>query len=87
MANSIESNLNDAQAQIRELRSQLNSLMADRVEPALQGYAKRAGHAADEAGRMAQEQAEYASEYVRERPITTILAAVAIGYVIARLTR
>jgi ElaB/YqjD/DUF883 family membrane-anchored ribosome-binding protein len=84
---SIEATLNDAQAQIRDLRSQLNTLMSDRVEPVLKDYAGRAGRYADKATKMAREEADVASEYVRERPITIVLAAAAIGYVIARLTR
>lgn len=86
-SNSLESTLNDAQSQIRELRSQLNKLMDDRVEPAMADYAKRAGKVYDRAGRASREQAEVASDYVRERPITIVLAAAAIGYIVARLTR
>lgn len=90
-ASSIEATLNDAQSQIRELRSQLNTLMSDRVEPALKDYAGRAGkyadHYAGRASKMAHDQADVASDYVRERPITIVLAAAAIGYVVARLTR
>lgn len=86
-SSSVESNLSDAQAQIRQLRKQLDQLMSDRVEPALNTAAEHASNAMSRASRMAQEEAEVAADYVRQRPFTTVLAAVALGYIAARLTR
>ncbi len=84
---SIESTLNDAQAQIRDLRRQLDGLMSDRVQPAMNNAADQASKAMNRASQIAREEADVAIDYVRERPITTVLAAAALGYVIARLTR
>jgi len=87
MSSSVENNLSDAQAQIKSLRRQLDQLMSDRVEPAYRDAADQARSAMGRASQMAQEEAEVAADYVRERPITTVLAAVALGYIVARLTR
>lgn len=83
----LEHTLNDAQAQIRDLRRQLDTLLSSRVEPALNAAADTASNAMHRAGKMAREEADVAVDYVRERPISTVLAAAALGYVIARLTR
>lgn len=86
-SSSIESSLNEAQAQIRDLRRQLDQLISERVEPALGQAADQASHYAHRAAEIAQEEAETAADYVRKRPFTTVLAAIALGYIAARLTR
>jgi ElaB/YqjD/DUF883 family membrane-anchored ribosome-binding protein len=83
----IEATLQDAQSQIRDLRKELDSLMSGRVQPAMRQAASQASDAMDRASKMAQEEAETAAEYVRARPFTTVLAAVAIGYIAARIMR
>jgi ElaB/YqjD/DUF883 family membrane-anchored ribosome-binding protein len=89
MANSstAESALQDAQSQIRDLRRELDSLMTGRVQPAMREAAGQASDMMDRARSMAQEEAETAAEYVRARPFSTVLAAVAIGFIAARILR
>ncbi len=76
-----------AQEQIRELRAQVDSLMRERVAPAMSGVAGRAQEAARQARDMAQDQTEALSSRVREMPIASVLIAAAAGYLIGRLSR
>jgi ElaB/YqjD/DUF883 family membrane-anchored ribosome-binding protein len=89
MANSsnVEATLQDAQSQIRDLRRELDALMSGRVQPALREAAGQASDMMDRARGIAQEEAETAAEYVRARPFSTVLAAVAIGFIAARILR
>ncbi len=86
-SSTLETSLADAQSQIRQLRKQLDSVMSDRVQPALHAAADQASLAMNQARKLAQEETEVAAGYVRARPFTAVLAAVAIGYIAARLTR
>ena len=89
----------DARAQIKQLREQVQSLMAERVNPALsnatsrvqstaaqaQDYANNAREYAGTARDYASEQAEALSGQVKERPLVAVLIAAAIGYLVGRL--
>ena len=77
----------DAREQIRQLRDQVDSLMRERVSPALSGAAGRAQDAAHQAREMAEDQAEAFSGRIKERPIVAVLIAAAAGYLIGRLSR
>ena len=77
----------DAQAQIRQLRDQVDSLMRERVGPTMSGLGERAQDAARQARDMAHDQTEALSSRVREMPIASILIAAAAGYLIGRLSR
>ena len=81
----------DAQEQIRQLRAQLDALMAEKVAPAMQSAMESAadqlGDAAESARGFAAEELEGLARQVRARPLTALLAAAAVGFVIARLTR
>ena len=73
----------DAHAQIARLRAQVETLMKDRVGPALAGSAERAEHAMG----TVRGQAEVVSGQIKEQPLLAVLAAAAIGFVLGRITR
>jgi ElaB/YqjD/DUF883 family membrane-anchored ribosome-binding protein len=77
----------DAREQIRQLREQVDTLMRERVSPAVSGAAERAQDMARQAREMAEDQVEAFSSRVREMPITSVLIAAAAGYLIGRLSR
>jgi ElaB/YqjD/DUF883 family membrane-anchored ribosome-binding protein len=84
---SMSDKANDAKEQIAKLREQVETLMRDRVTPALADYAGRAETAARQAGDMAREQTEALSGRVREQPIMALLVAAAAGYLVGRISR
>ena len=77
----------DAGEQIRQLREQVEALMRERVSPILADAAGRAQDAAHQASEMVSEQAEAFSGKVREAPITSVLIAAGIGYLLGRIVR
>ena len=77
----------DAQAQIKELREQVQSLMSERVTPALANAAGQAEQYVKQARDMASDQAEQLSEKVRESPLIAILVASGVGYLLGRIAR
>lgn len=79
--------LDDAQAQIERLRQQVEGLMKDRVTPALADYAGRAGSAVNSATDMVRDQAEVVSGQVRRQPLTALLVAAGLGWLIGRIMR
>ncbi|MFI4982476.1 MAG: hypothetical protein ACHQIO_19165 [Nevskiales bacterium] len=81
------SDTEDTTAQIARLREQVETLMKDRVTPALTDAAGRAEAAVYSAAGTVREQAEAVSGKVREQPLLAVLIAAAIGYVLGRATR
>jgi ElaB/YqjD/DUF883 family membrane-anchored ribosome-binding protein len=77
----------DATTQIARLREQVEALMKDRVTPALADAAGRAESAVYGAADVVREQADNVSGRVREQPLTAILIAVGIGFVLGRALR
>ena len=77
----------DATAQIARLREQVETLMRDRVAPALADAAGRAELAFHTAAGSVRGQAETVSGKVREQPLLAVLIAAAIGYALGRVTR
>lgn len=77
----------DASEQIAQLREQVQSLMNDRVAPALSQAADTAQHYATQARDIVEDQSEALSERIRESPIVAILAAAGLGYIIGRIAR
>ncbi len=77
----------DAHDQIRELRSQVDALMRDRITPVVSDAAGRAQDYARQASDFSREQAEAFSGQVREMPIASVLVAAAAGYLLGRLAR
>ena len=87
MSDSFKQTSQDASEQIAQLREQVQSLMNDRVAPALSHAADTAQQYASQAREVYENQAEALSERVREAPIMAILVAAGIGYVIGRIAR
>jgi ElaB/YqjD/DUF883 family membrane-anchored ribosome-binding protein len=77
----------DTTTQIARLREQVEALMKDRVTPALADAAGRAESAVYGAADVVREQADNVSGRVREQPLTAILIAVGIGFVLGRALR
>ena len=87
MSDNVNHGSQDANEQIAQLREQVQSLMNDRVAPALSQAADTAQHYASQAREMVGDQSEALSERVRESPIVAILVATGLGYIIGRLAR
>ena len=77
----------DTKAQLQQLRDQVQSLMSERVTPALANAAGQAEQYARQAKDMASDQAEMLSEKVRESPLVAILIASGVGYLLGRIAR
>jgi ElaB/YqjD/DUF883 family membrane-anchored ribosome-binding protein len=76
----------DAMTQIARLRAQVESLMRDKVAQVAKS-SERIEEAAHEAADAVRERADALADTVRERPLTSVLIATAIGYLIGRLAR
>ena len=72
--------MGDTQRQINQLREQIETLMRERITPAVTDIAGRA----ETAVRRGREQAEVLSGQVEERPLLAILIAAGIGYLLGR---
>jgi len=79
--------MEDAQAQIARLREQVESLMKDRITPAVADAAGRAETAVYGAAGAVRDQAEALSGRVRDQPLVAILIAAGIGFVLGRAMR
>jgi ElaB/YqjD/DUF883 family membrane-anchored ribosome-binding protein len=77
----------DAHVQIARLREQVETLVKDRVTPAVADAAGRAESAVYGAAGAVRDQAEMVSGKVREQPLLAVLLAAGIGYVLGRATR
>jgi ElaB/YqjD/DUF883 family membrane-anchored ribosome-binding protein len=77
----------DAQAQIARLREQVETLMKDRVTPAVAEFAGRAESAVRSASGAARDQAQAVSGRVRDQPLIAIMIAAAVGWIIGRVMR
>ena len=77
----------DTQAQIKQLRDQVQSLMSERVTPALSNAAGQAQQYVQQARDMATDQADQLSEKVRESPLVAVLIASGVGYLLGRIAR
>ncbi len=77
----------DAREQIAQLRDQVQTLMSERITPALANAAGQAEDYARQAKDMASDQAEMLSEQVRESPLAAILIAAGVGYLLGRIAR
>jgi len=77
----------DAKEQIAQLRDQVQSLMNDRVSPALANARDTAQQYAQQARDIYEDQSEALSERVRESPILAILIAAGVGYLLGRIAR
>ena len=76
----MSSSTDDAMAQIARLRDQVEILMREKVRPAMEGAADRVeASARDGTARL--------GVRVREQPLQALLIAVAIGFVLGRVSR
>jgi ElaB/YqjD/DUF883 family membrane-anchored ribosome-binding protein len=87
MQDNINETTQDAKEQIAQLREQVQSLMSERVTPALANAAGQAEQYARQAKDMYDDQTEMLSERVRESPIIAILIASGVGYLLGRIAR
>jgi ElaB/YqjD/DUF883 family membrane-anchored ribosome-binding protein len=83
--------MENAQAQIARLREQVETLMKDRVTPAVAEFAGRAESAVQSASGAVRDQAQAMSGRVKEQPLSSVLIAAdvgaAAGWVIGRAMR
>ncbi|MEA2743517.1 MAG: hypothetical protein QOF90_88 [Acetobacteraceae bacterium] len=86
-ANDARGKLDDAQAQIARLREQVETLMKDRVTPAVADFAGRAESAAHVASGAVRDQAQMVSGRVKEQPLIALMIAAAVGWIIGRVMR
>jgi ElaB/YqjD/DUF883 family membrane-anchored ribosome-binding protein len=85
--NDTRGKLDDAQAQINRLRDQVESLMKDRVTPAMTDFAGRAENAVHSASGAVRDQAQMVSGRVKEQPLIAMMIAAAVGWVVGRVMR
>lgn len=77
----------NADAQIAELRSQVEALMKERVTPVVSDVAAKAGVAAQQAKDFAKAQVDTVATTISERPLTALAVALGVGYFLGRGTR
>lgn len=77
----------DTHAQIARLREQVETLMKDRITPAVSDLASKAESAYNTASGTVRHQARAVSGQVQENPLIAVLIAAAIGWIIGRVTR
>lgn len=73
--------------ELAELRSQVESMMKDRVAPSVSRIAGQAEDYAKQAADEVRYRADQFSGTVRDQPLTAILIAGAVGWLIGRVTR
>ena len=79
--------LGSVEERIADLRRKVEALMSEQVTPAVSRASGRAQHLAQEVSATTRREAEQAVGLVRERPVATILIAMGVGYLLARLLR
>ena len=67
--------------------AKVQTLMAERVTPAINNAAGTAENYARQARDLASDQTEMLSDHVRESPIVAILIAAGAGYLLGRIAR
>lgn len=77
----------DAQAELAALRAKVDTLMSERVTPALNAVVGQAEHAAHVAGESIRHGADRVGEQVRTQPVLSLGLAAVAGFVLASLVR
>ena len=77
----------DAMAQIARLRAQVETLVHDKVVPAMEDAAERMEAAAHDAADVMRGRAEVLAGAVRGKPLAAILIAAAVGFLVGRMGR
>jgi ElaB/YqjD/DUF883 family membrane-anchored ribosome-binding protein len=78
---------NDTASQVRQLRSEVESVMRDTVTPALADALERAATATQYTTDRVRRHSETMAENVRGRPLIAIAVAWAVGFFFGRVTR
>ena len=86
-SNRIDEAAQDAHEQIAQLREQVQTLMSERVTPALANAAGQAEDYVRQAKTIYDDQTEALSERVRESPMMAVLVAAGVGYLFGRIAR
>lgn len=76
-----------AEAELSRLRDKAETIMDERVTPAVAAIAGQAGHAAQAAQQTLRSNVDALSERVRAQPLTALGFAALAGFVLAALTR
>ena len=79
--------MDDITTQVAHLREQVETLMRDRVTPAVADLAGRAESAMTGATTAVKDRAESFSGVVRDQPLIAVAVAAGVGWVIGRLMR
>ncbi len=79
--------VSDAKAEIVQLREKVESLMNERVTPAMSAVADRASAIGKSATETVRHQADRATDAVHERPLVALGVAALAGFVVASLLR
>jgi ElaB/YqjD/DUF883 family membrane-anchored ribosome-binding protein len=77
----------DAMSQIARLRAQMDTLIRDKVNPAIETTTERVEAAARDAAELMRERSDAVAATVREHPLTSVLIAAAIGFLLGRTGR
>jgi ElaB/YqjD/DUF883 family membrane-anchored ribosome-binding protein len=83
----MSSSIEDAMAQIGRLREEVETLMRDRVIPAVAGTTERMASAAQDAADTMRTRSDMLAGRVRRQPLVSILIAATVGYLLGRVTR
>lgn len=86
-SNMVNDASHDAKEQIAQLRDQVQTLMSERVTPALSNAADKAQKYVDQARDTYEDQTEALSERVRESPLVAVMIAAGVGYLLGRIAR
>jgi ElaB/YqjD/DUF883 family membrane-anchored ribosome-binding protein len=77
----------DAMSQIGRLRDQVESLMRDKVNPAMGDAANRAQAAAGDAADAMRDRADALGGAIRQQPLAAICIAAVVGFLLGRIGR
>lgn len=77
----------DTNAELAQLRDKIETLMRDRVTPAIGAVADQAEAAARGATDQVRQQADRLSSAIQEKPLTSVGLAMLAGFVLASICR
>ena len=77
----------DPRVQIARLREQVETLLKDRVTPAVSEFAGKAESAMHSASDTVKEQADVLAGRVKAQPLVAVLIAAGVGWVVGRMMR
>lgn len=80
-------NAESPKARVARLRQEVASLGADPVSPAIANAAASANKTFGDVSTLVQDRTRLFSDQLRERPITAVLVALAVGWLVSRVIR